>query len=270
MSTDIDDVPLWYHTIDLPDGRTTPGWFDLRPVMDQIPWPDLRGKRCLDVATWDGALAFEMERRGAAEVVATDIQDHELWDWLPRERETGPAYHAGTIGTKGAGFAVAKQLLGSSVEREWINIYDLSPERLGEFDVVTCGALLLHLRDPFRALEALGSVTKTTFVSIEQVDAFSSIVLPRYPVSWVDGVNGKWTVVNVAGHRRMLEVAGFRVEESTAFAEPLGTGHPSYGARNEHPLRSFVRRRRFGDGIPKAAARTSVDVRPPPLARETR
>ena len=76
----------------------------------------MRGKRCLDVATYDGFLAFEMERRGAAEVVATDILDHEDWDWLPRERAGGLAYLKQEAGTKGRGFEIAAEALGSSVE----------------------------------------------------------------------------------------------------------------------------------------------------------
>jgi 2-polyprenyl-3-methyl-5-hydroxy-6-metoxy-1,4-benzoquinol methylase len=35
-----------------------------------------------------------------------------------------------------------------------MSVYDLSPERVGRFDVVVCGSLLLHMRDPARALEA--------------------------------------------------------------------------------------------------------------------
>ena len=48
-----------------------------------MPWPDVRGKRCLDVGTYDGFLAFELERRGAASVVATDI----MWNEIQRFRE---------------------------------------------------------------------------------------------------------------------------------------------------------------------------------------
>ena len=70
-------VPLWYHTIELAPGLVTPGWFDLRPIVDLMPWPDVRGRRCLDIGTYDGFLAFEMERRGADEVVALDIGSHE-------------------------------------------------------------------------------------------------------------------------------------------------------------------------------------------------
>src|SRR4051794_729406 len=101
----VDSVPLWCHTLDLGPGGVTPGWFDLRPVVGKLPWPDVRGKRCLDVGTYDGFLAFEMERRGAAEVVALDIPNHEDWDWPADVRAMGPEHLAEIAGPeKGVGF----------------------------------------------------------------------------------------------------------------------------------------------------------------------
>ena len=80
------DVP-WYHTIRLPNGVTTPGLYDTLGELERVPFPaDLKGKRCLDVGTADGFWAFEMERRGAAEVVAIDIDDPEGYDW-PANRD---------------------------------------------------------------------------------------------------------------------------------------------------------------------------------------
>ena len=147
----VDSNPFWYHTIELAPGIVTPGWFDLRPIVDQLPWPDVRGKRCLDVGTADGFLAFELERRGAAEVVATDLADHELWDWPERIRSRGKAYLEHVAGPeKGVGFRVARTVRQSKVQPKTISAYDLSPEAIGSFDVVTCGSLLLHLRDPVR------------------------------------------------------------------------------------------------------------------------
>ena len=111
-------MPLWYHTMDLGGGVVTPGWFDLRPIVDRMPWPDVRGKRCLDVGTYDGFLAFELERRGASEVVALDIPNHEDWDWPPDVRAQGGERLAELAGPeKGAGFRVAREALGSSVEK---------------------------------------------------------------------------------------------------------------------------------------------------------
>src|SRR3712207_4098554 len=114
----VEEVKLWYHTMELAPGEVTPGWFDLRPILDKLPWPDVRGKRCLDVGTYDGFLAFELERRGAAAVVAVDIKDHSRWDWPARKREVGPERLAEIAGQrKGLGFDIAKEVLGSAVER---------------------------------------------------------------------------------------------------------------------------------------------------------
>src|SRR4051812_28824140 len=70
------------HTMELAPGVVTPGWFDTRGVVPLLPLPgSLQGSRCLDIATFDGFWAFELERRGAAEVLAIDILDPFAWDW---------------------------------------------------------------------------------------------------------------------------------------------------------------------------------------------
>jgi tRNA (mo5U34)-methyltransferase len=255
----VEAVPLWYHTLDLPDGIVTPGWFDLRGVVDRLPWPDVRGKRCLDVATYDGFFAFELERRGAREVVATDISDHDQWDWPERIRAQGPETLAAVAGPeKGAGFRVAHAALGSGVEKVELNVYDLSPERVGHFDVVVCGSLLLHLRDPLRALSAIRSVCRGSFLSSEEVRIGWSIVFPRRPILELDGVSDhmQWMVPNVSAHRRMVEAAGFELARTgPRFSIAFGPAYPRPG--NEG--RRAVRRRAaplFGwdpEGVPHHA-----------------
>ena len=260
----VDDVPVWYHTLDLGQGRITPGWFDLRSVVDRFPWPDVAGRRCLDIGTYDWFLAFELERRGAAEVVATDVADHGDWDWLPRERRDGVAQLAATAGRKGQGFEVARELLGSRVRREWCSVYELSPDRLGTFDVVVCGALLLHLRDPLRALAAIRSVTTGQVLSVEQVDVTTTLLHPRRPVTFVRGQRGQWQIPNAAGHRHMLGIAGFDVGAATRLVEPFGPAHPDPASATS-PLRrlrtaaAHLRQRLAfgGPGIPVQAVRAT-------------
>jgi tRNA (mo5U34)-methyltransferase len=223
--------PLWYHTMELAPGVVTPGWFDLRPVLDALPWPDVAGKRCLDVGTYDGHLAFELERRGAAEVVATDLSDHSEWDWPIRLRALDGEHLDAIAGPeKGRGFRIAAELLGSRVERVECSVYDLSPERHGTFDVVVCGSLLLHLRDPIRALEAVRSVCSGTFLSAEQIlPRLEWGARSRRPLAELDGVSDlcQWWTPNRAGHRRMVEAAGFDVERAGArYCLPLGPAHP--------------------------------------------
>lgn len=250
--------PLWYHTLDLGNGIVTPGWFDLRGVVSRLPWPDVRGKRCLDVGTWDGCLAFELERRGAAEVIATDIADPRGWDWPVRERERGPAAIAAMAGERnGRGFELAKRALGSAVERVEVNVYELSPERVGTFDVVVCGSLLLHLRDPVGALEAMAGVCDGQLLSAEQVDAPLSALLRRRPAArFRRGDNCQWWIPNRAGHLAMLRAAGLEVERaSDVYAIPLGRGHRDHGRRPgvaELATRAFA----GGPGMAHAAALT--------------
>ena len=225
--------PLWYHTLELGPGATTPGWFDLRPIVERMPWPDVRGKRCLDVGTYDGFLAFELERRGATEVVATDIEDHSRWDWPARTRALGPEQLAAIAGQrKGLGFDIAKDALGSSVERVERSVYDLDPDRDGRFDVVVCGSLLLHLRDPVRALEAIRGVCSGRFLTAEQIDTRLTLFARRPAARFRGGESVQWWIPNVAGHRTMVESAGFRVVEGPRrYRIPYGEGHPARRGR---------------------------------------
>jgi tRNA (mo5U34)-methyltransferase len=253
----VDSVELWYHTIDLPGGVATPGWFDLRPIVSRMPWPDVAGKRCLDIGTYDGFLAFELERRGAAEVVATDISDHDQWDWPPDVRARAGADLGRYAGPeKGRGFRVARDALRSSVERIECSVYDLSPERVGRFDVVVCGTLLLHLRDPIRALEAMRSVCVGHVLSAEEVRLRASVLHPRRPVVELNGVGElcQWWVPNVAGHRRMLRSAGFAIDRATApYSVPFGVGGPRL-TRRHRVLGTPARRLLTGnDGVPHSA-----------------
>jgi tRNA (mo5U34)-methyltransferase len=255
----IADRASWYHTIEVAPGIETPGWFDLRPIVDVMPWPDVEGKRCLEVGPYDGFLSFELERRGAAEVVAADISSPEDWDWQVGLREKGPATIARLAGTDpGAGFKVASALLGSSVERVEMSVYDLSPERLGEFDVVVCGSLLLHLKDPVRALEAIRSVCRDRFLSSETIDAKLSLLCRHRPAATLrGGERGQWWIPNVCGHRRMLEAGGFEVlRTSDPYAIPLGVAHPQFDRRRTGIRERLVSRLLTGSpsGVPHVAA----------------
>lgn len=254
----VDAQPIWYHVLDLPGGITTPGWFDLRPVVDRLPWPDVAGRRCLDVGTYDGYLAFEMERRGAAEVVAADIDDHRLWDWPVDVRGSAPADLAAMAGPeKGRGFRIAASALGSSVRRVPMSIYQLSPDTIGTFDVVVVGSLLLHLRDPLRALEAVRSVCTGQLLSTESIDLALTLLHPRKPVARLNGTGTlcQWSEASAAGHRQMVRSGGFTVERSVGpYAVPFGPAHPPAG-RGWRATRDLALRRLLagGQGVPHSA-----------------
>lgn len=261
LAQQVASVPAWYHTIGLPGGVVTPGYFDLRAIVEALPWPDVRGKRCLDVGTYDGFFAFELERRGAAEVVAIDVADPHDWDWPPDAREAGPKRVVGALGTEHArGFDVAREALGSSVERRNMTVYELSPETVGQFDVVVCGSLLLHLRDPLRALEAIRSVCNGSFLSSDEIRLSLTLLHRRRPVAELDGSGEgvQWWVPNAAGHERMLFAAGFAIEHTTRpYVVRFGESHPAaQGTRSAlRDLRRQILQRAVagGAGVPHRA-----------------
>jgi tRNA (mo5U34)-methyltransferase len=219
----------WYHTIELAPGVVTPGWFDTRATVRQLPFPpSLVGKRCLDVATFDGFWAFEMERRGAADVHAIDILDPRRFDWpVTSEEKTVAAMARRKEG--GRGFDVAHRALGSSVTFEERSVYDLDPAEIGEFDFVYVGSLLLHLRDPVRALERVRSVCRGQLLLVDNVHLPLTILHPRSAVADFDG-GGRpwWWRPNVTALARWVTTAGFVLDRppKRVYMRP-GPGHPS-------------------------------------------
>ena len=230
----------WYHTIELAPGIVTPGWFDTRPVVPRLPFPaSLAGMRCLDVATFDGFWAFEMERRGAGEVHAIDVLDPRAWDWpVLSADETVAAINRRKEG--GRGFEHARRALGSKVRFEERSVYALDPDDLGEFDFVYVGSLLLHLRDPVRALERVRSVCRGRLLLVDNIDLALTLLHPRRAVASLDG-DGRpwWWKANLAALVRMVRSAGFEVEgPPTRLYMPPGRGHPSRRTLRPRTLRT--------------------------------
>lgn len=230
----------WYHTLELAPGVWTDGWFDLRPAVRHYGLPDdLRGMRALEVGTWDGFWAFELERRGA-EVVAIDLDDERDLDWPPRYR---PASFPDE--RRGEGFRLAKELRGSRVERVERSIYDAVPADLGTFDLVFCGSVLIHLRDQMLALERIADLCRGTFISAEIYDRLLSLV--PLPLARFRAHRNRvefWRP-NVKAWRRMLWAAGFdRVEERSRFvmhARDVDVRHVVFHAHKEGEVRAMPR-----------------------------
>jgi tRNA (mo5U34)-methyltransferase len=218
----------WYHTMELAPGVVTPGWFDTRGVVPLLPFPDsLAGKRCLDIATFDGFWAFELERRGASEVVAIDILDPFAWDWPANSpRAVIEALERRKEG--GAGFEIAREALGSSADRRALSVYDLDPASIGEFDFVYLGSLLMHLRDPVGALTAVRSVCRGSLLVVDNIDPLFTLAFPNRPFASLDG-SGRpwWWRLNLAALVRVTEAAGFElVEAPRRIRMPRGAGQP--------------------------------------------
>jgi tRNA (mo5U34)-methyltransferase len=156
---------IWYHCIQL-GNYVTDGQYDMNNWLHHYQIPeDLTGWTVADIGRASGFFSFLMEDRGAT-VTATDLPSYLDWDFVGGKETRGR--RAEEIGSEeqytkqrilGA-FDFAHQFKGSKCRSKLINVYDLSQEAMGgRFDLVFCGSLLSHLRDPILALERLYDIT---------------------------------------------------------------------------------------------------------------
>jgi tRNA (mo5U34)-methyltransferase len=193
LRAEVERIP-WWHRIDLGGGLITPGPEDTTGKLATLRLPaSLAGKTVLDVGAWDGFYSFEAERRGAVRVLATD--------WI--------SWNGSSWGSK-AGFELARRVLGSRVEDRTLDLYDLSPDTVGRFDVVLFLGVLYHLKHPLLALERIASVTRELLV-VETHAAFRgrTPTLEFYPGAELSGDPTNWFGPNPAAVEGMLKVAGF-------------------------------------------------------------
>jgi tRNA (mo5U34)-methyltransferase len=220
----------WYHTLELPGNVLTPGNFDTPRELAHLPFPEsLEGMRCLDVATADGFWAFEMERRGASEVLAIDIRPERL-DWpgnAAAERAPAVPQPAGA-----RGFDVAHQALGSSVQWRELSAYELRPELVGQFDFIFIGSVLMHLRDPVAALTAISSVLRGELLSVDAVSPRLTLLYPKRPVASLEAPGWPlWWVPNLQAYRRLFPAARLAV---------LASGRPFFVRRRPEYVGAYI------------------------------
>jgi tRNA (mo5U34)-methyltransferase len=195
----------WYHTLDLGHGVVTQGIDNSAERLPRLQLPrDLSGRSVLDIGAWDGFFSFEAERRHASRVVATD---HYAW------HGTGWGTGQGK-----AGFQLARAALDSRVEDVDVDVMELSPERVGTFDVVLFLGVLYHVPNPLLALERVASVTGGLLILETVVDmvGLSRPAAAFYPDRELNNDPTNWWGPNQAAVTGMLRSVGFaRVEVIT-------------------------------------------------------
>jgi tRNA (mo5U34)-methyltransferase len=198
LASEIDKIS-WFHTFNFGNGIVTPGYDNSYKRIRTLHMPeDLSGRTVLDIGSWDGFFAFEAERRGASRVLATDS-----FCW------SGAGW-----GTKD-GFNLARNILNSRVEDMEIDVMELSPEKVGTFDLVMCLGVLYHMRNPLLALERIFSVTKRQLILDTHVDCVMTNrpMIAFYPGNELNNDPTNWCGPNRAAVEAMLKTVGFsRVE----------------------------------------------------------
>ncbi|HJQ55820.1 MAG TPA: hypothetical protein VJ890_02865 [Vineibacter sp.] len=159
----------FYHTVDVPGHGVMRGEWDLRANLDAyFGHYDFAARRVLDVGTASGALTFHAERKGA-DVVSYDLSDGHSWDIVPfanLDRGATDAARRQHIRRVNNGYWFCHRVFASRAKVVYGIAYDI-PDAIGEVDVAVYGGILLHLRDPFLALERGARLARRAIIVTE-------------------------------------------------------------------------------------------------------
>jgi len=194
LKAKVAEIPFWFHCINLGNGIITPGWSKTSsPASERfIGLPEnLEGVTVLDIGAFDGFYSFAAERRGASRVLATDD-----FAWKAGHKR---------------GFNLTRQVLNSKVEEYQIDVFELSPDRIGSFDLVLFLGVLYHMRHPLLALERAASVCKKQLILETHVDMldYEKPAMAFYPGTELGADATSWCGPNPAMIKAMLETVGF-------------------------------------------------------------
>ncbi|NJK79315.1 MAG: class I SAM-dependent methyltransferase [Chloroflexaceae bacterium] len=126
-------------------------------------------------------MGMYMERQGA-EVIGYDLSDDYAWDTVPYARLDYPALrvaHRDIIRKLNNGYWLAHRAHQSRMRVVYGSVYNIPPE-IGPVDIATFGMVLLHVQNPFDALQNALRLTRQTVVITELIP------------NWLQRINKPW------------------------------------------------------------------------------
>jgi tRNA (mo5U34)-methyltransferase len=225
----------WHQEWEVFPGIITPGRSSVDDLLKNAGVPEnLKGKQIADIGAWNGCVAFECERRGAAEVVAVSLEDPE---W--------------------SGFNYLKDVLASERTRyQRVSIYDLDPGWLGTFDIVICFGVLYHLRYPVLGIDNLRRISAgdlylethvldhafqdlagdNSITTLSDIDERleGAALIQFYKGKELQGGASNWFSPSMSAVVGLLETAGFEVTKTRKnahrgyFAATVNPGLPPF------------------------------------------
>lgn len=208
----------FYHTMDVPGYGTIKGEWDLRGSIDRYLGDfNFAGKRVLDVGAASGILSFHIENQGA-EVVSFDLSDDYDWDIVPfaeNNVDSALAERRRHLKKINNGYWLCHEAFKSKARMVHGRVYDI-PTSIGPLDVAVFGSILLHLRDPFLALENGARLAREAII-VSDISPYGKIASkfkrnPRFmPRSWQpEGINDGWFRLPPLLVKEYLAILGFK------------------------------------------------------------
>ena len=203
----------FYHTVLFPDGTLIKGPWDLIDNESQyLGGIDLAGRTVLEYGPASGWLTQWMSRQGA-EVVIIDIGWDLSTDLMPLKTidlEETRRVQVARAGQVVNSWWCVRNAFGHSARAVYAPVYDL-PSDLGRYDTSVFGSILLHLKDPFLAMQQAASITDDSIVVTEPL-VVSAEDINRPIMIWNPGrstnPNG-WWLLTPGVIVDMLDVLGF-------------------------------------------------------------
>ncbi len=215
----------FYHSYDLSNGVHIAGYWDISIDIADYRFPDVRGKRVLDVGPGSGWFAFYLESLGA-DVTVVESRGYGDFDVYGEDRYTGaqgrepdrvidgrPVW----FGPVSKSLLTMRDLLDSKVKFLNGRVYEVGPDMFPEpFDVVLMCALLPHLRDPVGALRGAHSVLKPGGLCVVTASTWTGhddneLPMQMLPHTGFDRIS--WWIPNKAAFGHWFRAAGFKAVE---------------------------------------------------------
>ena len=160
---------MFYHTQEFPDGETVEGNFDLRAgVDDYIGNLDYNGKRVIEIGPASGVISFAMEERGA-DVVSIDLPVDGNRDIVPYagvDQSAVMVRQMSHLEKVRNSYWYSHRKHNSKNKVIYRSVYDID-ESIGDFDIAIFGLVLLHLRDPFLAMQRVLTQVREKVVIVQ-------------------------------------------------------------------------------------------------------
>lgn len=187
----------WFHSIDLRHhGIVTPGrgslgqLTDVSNIYNHYP---VRGRSVLDIGCYDGFMSFAMKDFGASRVVSNDYY---VWKVDKQIEEC---------------YDLASVFRGDGVEKLVLPLDHISPQSVGQFQVVLFAGIFYHLMDPIAVLKNVSAVASEQLILETHMDALDvdRPAMIFYPDDSLNNDPTNWWGPNPSLIMHLLKLNGF-------------------------------------------------------------
>ena len=216
-STALPEQPMYYHSIDLPDGFHA-GMWDCRSVVESyLGHVTFEGKSVLEVGPANGFFTFAMEQRGAA-VTCLDLGERGSWDLVPGPLLDLPELEKAVrsvLRRIEKAFWHGHGLTESRARICYGSIYQ-APDVAPAAEIGVLGNVLQHLRDPVGGLAALADRVTDTLIVTEALwsddeRVFTEHFMRFMPRSDAPTITQSWWLMSVPLIAELLKMLGFEI-----------------------------------------------------------